>query len=184
MGKTVLALDLATHLGWCVGDHDQGDPTSGHFKLPSTGEDVGAFIDAYDRWLVPMLSEHQPALVTFENPIVQGSGKTTLSTTMKLVGLAVHTEFRCRRFTWKRDRPPIEVANVNVGSWKVSFCGGAKFSKETKPYPPIKRCHELGWSWIKNDNEADARGIWCHTIGSMGTNGARFTPLGRLGLAA
>ena len=92
MGKTVLSLDLATHLGWCVGDHETGKPLSGHHKLPVTGDDIGEFIDAYDRWLVPMLVTHQPAIVTFENPIVQGQGQTTLSTTLKLVGLVVHTE--------------------------------------------------------------------------------------------
>lgn len=164
-----------------MGDHETGKPLSGHHKLPVTGDDIGEFIDAYDRWLVPMLVTHQPAIVTFENPIVQGQGQTTLSTTLKLVGLVVHTEFRCRRFTWKRDRPPINVANVNVGTWKVSFCGSAKFSKKTKPYPPIVKCKELGFENVTNDNEADAIGLFAHTVGLMpGHGGMRFTTLGKM----
>lgn len=168
----LLSLDLATRLGWASGDTEAGDPVSGYYQLPKTGEDIGRFIAAYHNFLVQLIKDQDPELIVFEEPI-NNAGKTTLSTLLKLWGLCSHTEFVA---TWKK----IHVRQVNSGTWKKGFVGRGGFGKSAKPYPVLVACHERGWEHIVDDNEADAVGLWCFSVrfASPGKE-ARFDPLAR-----
>src|SRR4051794_18283644 len=92
---TIIALDLATQTGFCVGTPDDPNPIFGEFVFPSTGDDIGKFANAVEDWLDAMLDRYKPELVNFEMPILPKM--TSLMTVRKLTGLAWETEKKCRR---------------------------------------------------------------------------------------
>ncbi|WP_296203176.1 hypothetical protein [uncultured Hyphomicrobium sp.] len=174
----LLSLDLATKLGWTSGDTETGDPVSGIHQLPKgTGDDVGRFLAAYHNFLVQLIEDQKPELITFEAP-VPAQSNTTISTLLKLWGLCSHTEFVC---TWKR----IGVRQVPVSTWKSAIVGTCRFSKpstkaQAADYPVVRALHQLGFDHVTDDNEADALGQWiyCVRLVSPGKE-ARFDPLAR-----
>ena len=168
----ILSLDLATRLGWAYGDARKGHPVSGWHQLPKTGEELGPFAAAYDQWLTEMLAEALPGLVVFEEPIPPTAGRSTMTTICKLTGLCWHTEYVCQQ-------RGIDVRKVHGGTWKSHFVGGKqKVSKAIKPYPVTVRCHQLGWTAVSDDNEADALGLWSYACSVVAPGAAlRLTPL-------
>jgi Holliday junction resolvasome RuvABC endonuclease subunit len=173
----LLSLDLATHLGWCYGDPEAGDPVSGHHRLPSTGDEIGPFGAAYGEFLRAMLKEARPTNVVMEAPMQTTGGKTPMATMQKLQGLCYHTEVIC----WNHGG--IDCRQVPAATWKKAFTGSGRASKSQKPYPVIVACRERGWNHVTDDNEADAIGIWVYAAGMLAPKKAlRFDPLGRAGL--
>lgn len=88
----LLTLDLATHIGWTRGRPDDRYFDFGTHGLPKTGDDIGAFLSAYQDWLSDILPNVE--LCVFEAPILPP--KTRIETLRKLYGLAGHTEVVCR----------------------------------------------------------------------------------------
>lgn len=178
----LLTLDLATHLGWAYGSAHEGDPVSGAHRLPVTGEDIGAFAVAYDRWLHAMVREAEPTFCVFEAPMATTAGRSTLATTQKLQGLCWHTEFVCRTYG-------IEYRQVAAASWKKMFTGSGSASKAKARatggvYPVISACRERGWD-VTNDNQADALGIFVYACAIIDQSRvSRFDPLARYGQEA
>ena len=151
----VLALDLATHFGWACGAASDERPLSGHMKLPSDPTGLGQMASAYHDWLCQIRKQHEVDLIVFEAPI-NGMGMTNMRAQMILKGLIWHTEFVAFRMK-------TQVVQVNNGTWKKHLCGSGKVSKKIKPYPVIAALDRMGYA-IKDDNEADAIGIWLHTV--------------------
>lgn|SRR5690606_17650503 len=171
MGNVVLALDLATELGWAVGPVD-GEPRFGHHVLPKTGDDVGHFALAYDRWLRDVLIKTSPAVVVFEAPMPDTAGRTPLATSLKLKGLCWHTEFMCAK-------AGIRVVQESASSWKKSICGTGRISKAMRPYPVFVALEQRGFK-VYNHNAADALALWIHAVGALSPrNATRFDPLFR-----
>lgn len=178
MPARLLSLDLATRLGWACGDAFEGEPASGSFLLPSTGDDVGAFLKAYHLWLIARMAEFQPDIVVMEAPL-PATGKTTQTTLLKLWGLCSHTEFVA---SFKG----VTCRQVNVSEWRSAFVGKGhgRISKpktvaQRSTYPVIQACRQRGWN-IVDDNEADALGLWVYAIRFVCPGReARFDPLAR-----
>lgn len=172
----LLSLDLATRLGWAFGDAFEGEPVSGSFLLPSTGDDIGAFLKAYHLWLIARVAEFQPDIITMEAPLA-ATTKTTQTTLLKLWGLCSHTEFVAAF----KGLPCRQIA---AGEWKKGFVGRAGFGKpKTKAmlatYPVLQACHQRGWD-VTDDNEADALGQWTYAVRFVCPGReARFDPLAR-----
>lgn len=158
----ILSLDLATQTGWCAGSGDQL-PELGTVRMPDTGEDIGEFGFFFEEWFKRHLEEIQPAMVTFEAPLLPGakidrdSGRfipapTTDATQTKLKGLKWATEVICRR-------QGIECAEA-WGSTVKKQLGGS--GRATKPdmMAAAKRC---GLS-PKTFDEADAFGVWIVSV--------------------
>ena len=87
----LLALDLATSTGHACGD-TAGQPMYGTMRLPSTGDDVGRFLIAFDEWLRAMIAVENVETIVFEAPVLT-RGRTSIQTARKLMALATHTEF-------------------------------------------------------------------------------------------
>lgn len=147
--RKILALDLATRLGWACGAPDS-EPTYGTKVLPSTGEDIGRFAYAYNEWLTDTLTLEDPALVVFEAPIL--AGKTTPSTARKLMGLAWHTEFVC-------NIRGVRYMEHHLQSVKKFFTGNGRAEK----HEMIAAAERQGWH-PKDDNAADALGLWACAV--------------------
>lgn len=162
----ILALDLATRLGWACGRPD-GEPSYGTKVLPSTGEDIGRFAEAYNEWLLDMITLESPGLVVFEAPIL--AGQTTLTTARKLTGLAWHTEFVCRL-------REIRCAEHHLQSVKKFFAGSGRADKAAM----IAAARRQGWD-PKDDNAADALGLWACAVHQKCPQHAQRFMLGGLG---
>lgn len=161
----ILACDLATATGFAIGDAD-GEPRYGTLKLPSTGEDVGAFLLAFDCWLRDIVALERPTVLCFEAPIFM-SGRTSIQTARKLMGLASHCEFVCADLR-------LTCREANIMTVKSFFAGTGRASKDDM----IAAARRFGW-FPKNDNEADSLAVWSYSVHTMApAHAARF----RMGL--
>lgn len=137
---------------------------SGWHKMPKTGADVGWFLDAFDTWVVGLLDFHQPALVVFEAPWVgskidQQTGRvsqTHQDTARKLMCLAGHTEFVCRRAA-------IECREANNATVRKHFAGKGRAPRAELKRLTIEACRRRGWE-PENDDEADALGLLDYAV--------------------
>jgi crossover junction endodeoxyribonuclease RuvC len=159
----ILALDLATQLGFCWGVGDRL-PTVGHVCLPSTGNEVGPFLCAYEDWLNGMLDERKPDLVIFESPVLPR--KTTVTTTRKLQGLSGVTEMLCHH-------RQTDCREVSIQRIKHELSGNGRASKDEM----IAAARAFGLA-IKVSDEADAFGVWLTAVRlKRPEHAARWQPL-------
>src|SRR3990167_7215921 len=115
----IVALDLGTNIGMCWGDGGEL-PRLGHHRLPSTGEDVGPFADAYERWLRFQIEQIEPTLLLFEAPILPA--QTQIMTVRKLQGLAWSTELIAYR-------EGIECREIHLQEAKKALTGRGNAKK-------------------------------------------------------
>lgn len=172
--RKILAADLSSHTGWAVG-RPGGIVRFGTYHLPSTGDEIGRFLVAFGEWFTAMLDFESPDIVIYEAPILPR--QTTPMTARKLMGLASHLEVCCL----KRDLPhhPIpcrEVANATV----KKFLAGHGFAKKPEMIAAAKG---LGFD-VKDDNQADALGIFGYACKTLHPNIETVFDLGRLGQRA
>lgn len=106
----ILALDLGTSTGFAYGVGDSL-PHVGNVRMPTTGDDVGAFLAFFRDWFVPTARRLEPRLVAFEAPILpmpkvsidwskrppkpKIEMQTNIMTTRKLQSLAGVLELMC-----------------------------------------------------------------------------------------
>lgn len=146
----LLGLDLATSTGFCFGD-GLSTPVVGSERMPSTGEEVGPFLDHFDRWLRVKLETVRPDLVGFEAPILSGRG-THIMTSRKLQGLAGLVEMQCHRFG-------IEVQEVGLQTVKRELTGHGRAEKHQMK--AAARAFGITLSeGHESEDEADAFGVW------------------------
>lgn len=145
----ILALDLATCTGFAHGAADEC-PTLGHFRLPKTGEDVGAFLEAAEARLTGMLATIAPNIVCFESPVLPAT--TALATTRKLHGLAGMLELVCRRAS-------VECVEVQPTTVKKVLTGRGNAKKPDM----VAAARAMGFD-PKVEDEADALGVWLAVV--------------------
>ncbi|KQS55927.1 hypothetical protein ASG17_07705 [Brevundimonas sp. Leaf363] len=163
----LLALDLATQTGICFGAADTGEvPTLEHFRLPSTGDEVGRFLAAFEDRINALLERVQPALIVFEAPVLPRAkwnpaskkveGGVSILTTRKLQGLAGELE----RIAY---RGGLECAEVQPAQAKQALTGKGNAKKPDM----VRACRAFGlephtYTQAGEDasDEADAFGIW------------------------
>ncbi len=146
----LLTLDLATVLGYTVGDIADRGFRSGWYRLPSTGTDIGAFAHAYDEWLRSALNTNGITECVMECPVLPL--KTTLATVRKLTGLAWHTEWLC----FSRG---IKCYEAHLQSVKKSIGGHGRAQKSDM----IAAVRSYGYD-VTEENEADAIAVRLYTI--------------------
>ena len=147
--ERIIALDLATCTGIAIGEPDE-IPVLSHHRLPSTGPDIGRFLDAGDDWFRRLLAKHLPTLVVFEAPVLPQT--TQIATVRKLHGLAGVIEMVCYR-------TGVEVAEVHLQSVKKALTGKGNAKKPDM----VAACRAYGFD-PKVDDEADAFGAWLLTV--------------------
>lgn len=168
---TTLALDLATQTGVCHGPLDTGEvPTLEHFRLPSTGEEVGRFLAAFEDRVGDLIDRVGPSLIVFEAPVLPRAkfnhetsrveGGVSILTTRKLQGLAGEIE----RIAYRRE---IECAEVQPSEAKQALTGKGNARKPQM----VAACRALGLdphTYIQNgeeaSDEADAFGVWLRAL--------------------
>lgn len=146
-----LALDLATCTGFCFGPADTGElPVIGHVRLPKTGEDVGAFLIAFEDWLTAKVRQVEPTLLLFEAPILATSA--TPHVTRKLHALAGITEMVAIRAS-------VECCEVYPVTVKKALTGSGRADKDMM----VRAARHYGLN-PANPDEADAFGLWLHAV--------------------
>lgn len=160
----VLALDLATKLGFCFGTDADGVIEHGSYKLPSTGADIGKFLFAYRNWLDRALSVYLPDELVFEMPILPSTAN--LGTLRKLYSLCGFTELLCQ------DRH-VAVREANLSDIRRHFVGVVR-APNTIPRLQrrkwlkdltVTKCSELGFR-TEDDNDADALALFSYVMAS------------------
>ena len=155
--QRVIGLDLATLTGICIGEPDE-IPTLSHVRHPSTGEDVGRFLDHAEAWARCLIESQSPALVVFEAPILPQT--TSLATIRKLQGLAGVVEMAAYR-------AGIETAEVQPSTVKKALTGHGGTPKgvdrKDRKKAMVAACRAYGFD-PKVDDEADAFGVWLATV--------------------
>lgn len=165
--RAILSLDLATRTGFAVGPPN-GEPRFGAHVLPSTGDNVGRFLNAFEVWLNDMIALEDPAVIVFEAPILT-AGRTTPATARKLMGLAGETEQIA-------DKRGIRVMEANLMTVKKFFVGTGRADGPAM----IAAAHRHGWM-AKRDDEADALGVWAFAVHTLAPKHAARFSLGQLG---
>ena len=148
----ILALDLATNLGWARGKIGE-DPAHGALRLAAVGSTPGEIGRGFLRWFKDQMA-FKPAFVTFEAPMPpsQMAGKTTAQTARILMGLAFMAE-SCATSAGIR-----YIREVRVRDVRNHFIGSGPKSAIAKRMT-IERCQQVGWDPI-DDNAADALALW------------------------
>lgn len=141
----LLTLDLATRIGYTLGQVTDPLFRVGHYVLPSTGPLIGNFADAYHRWLSSVLSCNRIECVVFESPVLMKN--TRIETLRKLYGLAWHTEWYCRNKN-------IDVHEANVSQVKKFLTGNGRADKPMM----MAAAKQMGFN-PKVHDEADAIAI-------------------------
>ncbi len=145
----LLTLDLATRVGWTKGDPADTEFAFGSYQLPSTGDDIGRYADAFDAWVQQMMMNATE--VVFEAPVLPH--QTQLATVRKLNGLAWHTELVCHQLG-------IRCFEAHLQSIKKYFAGHGQAKKPDM----IRAAKSYGYDIGEDDNQADAIGIRLYTI--------------------
>lgn len=151
-------LDLATIIGFCVGDETQVEE-HGSFRLPSTGSDIGAFLDAYRNWLRFGVTRWVPNEIVFESPILPHT--TNLHTCRKLYGLCGMTELIARDHA-------IPCREANLTDIRGHFIGAPRAPRTVTCTPGCKakqcgRCKNARRAWIKETTISECRALGFRT---------------------
>ncbi len=167
---SLLTLDLSSNVGWTLGNVEDRGFAFGSHQLPKTGEDIGAFAEAYDPWLSRMIQgvDH----VVFEAPILPP--QTSLQTLRKLHGLCWHTEYVAKICD-------IKCGEANVMQIRAYL--GRGFMKKDEVLAAVKR---YGFDAGTDHDAADAIAVRLFTLEREYPHVARKMnlDLGQLGATA
>lgn len=162
----LLALDLATRIGWAARD-EAGRVSWGAFRLPDVGDDIGRFLSAYDVWLCDMVTLHGPERCVYEAPYV-GSA-TAQMTALKLMNLAGFTQYRCaRRRVACRPR--------NNASVRAHFIRQARGKRRDLKALTIQACKLRGWD-TDDEDAADALALLDYEAAQLKLSGVLAGPI-------
>lgn len=159
----LLALDLATRIGWCCGRGERL-PVVGSYQLDAQPNEIGAFLSEFELWLAGVLTEVEPEMVIFESPAP--AGFNSLSSIRKTLGLAGVTEMVCYRRN-------IEAREIAPASVKKGLSGNGRAKK-----PEMMAAARAYGIDPKFHDEADAFGIWLCAVRQLRReHAARWDPI-------
>lgn len=157
-----LALDLAGTTGWAIGG-PAGVDASGSRKLPSTGEDVGTYLNAFRGWVHGVLQRHDVKRMVFEAPILHGA-QLNIATLRKLYGLAGVTEMVGRDMgvpCFEANLSHIRAHFIHVTRAPVAV--PQKDRKKWITERVVAACIARGWH-PRDGDEADAMALLDYTL--------------------
>lgn len=150
MSDKVAFFDIATALGWAVGDGTDGPYRYG--AITFTRSSRGARYLEAAQWFQGFIKLERPALVVYEAPMIRtdrGERFANIATPMVLLGLAAICEMICQQLT-----TPCMLADV--GDVRQHFIGSRNMKREDAKRATITRCKQLGMIVGADDNKADA----------------------------
>lgn len=123
----LVALDIATQVGWAYFPADGAAPKCGTWKVPGAwaADDYGARFSRFHSWLCDVLTTFEPAALAFESPVLpRGSMnlQTTEHTLRTLIGMAAVAELIATL-------RGLRCLEVNVSTAKKAFTGNGRAEK-------------------------------------------------------
>lgn len=148
-GRVILALDLASTVGWACGSPELlADAVHGSLAIPTdvnAGRQFGIFSD----WLADAITTHEPTDLVIEAPFLYARNDS-IRAVRKLFGLAAIAEL----IAWRRD---LRYAEHAVSSVRKTFCGSGRADKDA-----VKaECARRGFT-VRDHNAADAIALLHH----------------------
>lgn len=144
----ILALDMASTVGFAVDGAKIVPPLTGTYRLYSGGQALGTAFYLFQGWLYDMIEQHEVELLAFEAPIMTRTDNTTLI--QLLFGLST-----CAMAMAGAHR--IRYQPADIQKTRRHFIGNGR-APEPKP-AVMARCHQLGWT-PHNYDESDACAVW------------------------
>lgn len=152
MPGAVLALDMATRLGWACGA-PRARPAYGSVLL--SGRERPARYAAFLDWLAAAARIHRPARIVAEAPLASGDFAGRDAALLAL-GFMAHLE------TWAWDRSlPLEL--VAAGTARKAVLGRGSFARGTAKVVVTDWARREGFD-PKDDNAADALVLWHYAV--------------------
>lgn len=152
----VLALDLATRIGWAYGPDGAELPRCGVWQLPNASLSEGGYFAAAENEFCDALTVHRPRLVVFEAPLFVGQHLSTQAMNL-LVGLKA--VIQCN--AWRHD---VECRPVASSTARANVLGTARFPKGEAKSHVIAWVESRGITVATHD-AADAVVLWFHAVG-------------------
>lgn len=146
----ILALDLATVTGWCIGAPG-AMPRCGSMRFGDKDASSDAIFAHALRWISRFLADHRPQSLILESmlPPLAKVGATSAATRDRLAGL--HGIVRAVAHL----RGVYTVSEVSVLVVRQHFCGSRSCGK----HAVYEKCRALGYPVLDLD-AADAAAIW------------------------
>lgn len=163
----IIALDLASRLGWATWQPD-GTVRHGAHSIARVGAEDGAFFGAYSLWLSDMITVERPESLCFEAPWI--GPDTAQQTAYRLMGLAAITDMTA----YLREIP--RVRQVNNASVRKHFTGVGRAARAEMKRLVTRACLQRGWQPI-DDNAADALAVLDFAMHCFRVPGAIAGPL-------
>jgi Holliday junction resolvasome RuvABC endonuclease subunit len=135
----VLALDIATNVGWAAGDGTDIGTTCGALTFGGFAHDYGWMSHSFSNWLADQITTWEPELVAIERGFFRGPMSYHLS------GMI----WDAHRVAYVRGIPRVEYAPLAI---KKFIAGTAKASKGDVINAVFQRLGKR----VRNDHEADA----------------------------
>lgn len=155
MSLTVLALDVASRVGWACGSAD-ASPRFGTEILPPPfdGEDETRRLVRMGGWLEDVIDVHGVRHVVCEAPVPPGRvlDRSTFATALLLIGLVAVAKATAMRMG-------CSINTVPASSWRKHFTDSGRSDKDDA----MARNHALGFMPSTKD-ESDAIGILSYEL--------------------
>lgn len=160
MTLSILALDIATNLGWALHKPGMERPFFGSVRLRGGSKDIGLPAEDLRQFLVDKHKLYGFSHLVFEaQHLVKRTNVDTSYRLMALGGMAEWFAFRIGAHCYK----------IEIGKWRKHFIGrggGFKRDPATKHYLPghdpkklaLQTCAEYGWH-TDSEDAAEACGI-------------------------
>jgi len=171
-GKTILALDLATVMGWAQGRPGE-TPTSGFHRFAPPGSGRGAISAGAIKWYADWIKVSRPDLIYIEAPIAPSimAGRTNMDALMILIGL-------CFTFEGLASTTGIWGTTLAaVHDVRGHFIGSRRMKSADAKRATVAKCQQLGWMGKsdRNDNQADALALWSYACACVDPQAATRT---------
>lgn len=179
----VLAMDIATRMGWALHKPGMPRPFFGTVQFARTPEEVGLPMEQMRQFLTDQHQLHGGLTdIVFEAQHVVG-GKIDINVIRKLISLAAMAE-------WFAHCIKARCFLVHIAQWRKHFCGSGRLDRERAKMVAMDECRRIGID-PPDDNAAEAMGILDYYLSLRRIDGAPyprpwrdvafFQPLGKHG---
>jgi hypothetical protein len=168
----ILALDIATTLGWARG-RVGGEPTCGSVRFAKPGASQLAICGAALKWAIDTVRDPLPDLVAIEDLLPPAATKGRRNVDHDLLahlhGLIMGVCFM---------RGVYKVRKHSVNSVRSHFLHGIPHARGEGKACTITKAKSLGWLESDDGDAADALALWSYQCGLLdGNQAVRISPL-------
>ena len=184
--KNVLALDVATVMGWAQGRADQMKPRFGTYNLGRLARDTEDKMAALMRWMLDVIRVDRPDLVVIEramDPNLAARLGNRSITIEELIALAKCAGAVCRlagipfKYCDRQKALGFFTGQSTYKDEKDPRTGKVTKSRDVGKRATVRRCYQLGIE-VQDDNQADAVALFMWACGQLNPAIAhRVTPL-------